>query len=409
MIAKITLENFFSFGGPTTVELNAGINMLVGINGSGKSNMLKAVKMLYEGVVGEGFEKIFLKNWSGFTAVANFNQTQEDYIRLTFEFDRNAIKKAVDNRGYRFSRNPVYEITIFRLGSTSYYLKEKIYAESIHEGQSAFIFMEMENAEGIISTREGGKTGIQRYPHEKKQISFKASELVLRQISDPDRFYPLFTLKRALEQFAVYDYFDTTAESAIRQPGSYTIEERLWPNGENLLSVLLRIKNHHALAYEKIEQYIKRINPHFKDINFDIIGSKLFLVLREQYLSRSVSIEHISDGTLHYLLLLAILLNPARGNLLCIDEPEISLHPDMIFTVAEVLKIASEDHSQLIVATHSPLLLNAFDLDEIYVFEKNQHNETEVHTKTESDFKQWQNEYLAGQLWLQGLIGGKRW
>lgn len=409
MIRKITLENFFSFGEPTTIDLNPDINIMVGINGSGKSNFIRAIKLLYEGVTGEGFEKVFLRDWSGFNAVGNFNKTQKDYIRLTFEFDKKAIGRSVGYKGYDFSKNPIYEITIFRVGGTAYYLREKLFTESIHKNKQPFIFMEMENSEGVISAREEGSVGLQRYPQEKRQITFKSTELVLRQVSDPDRFYPLFTLKRALEKAAVYEYFDTTLKSKIRQPASYDTEERLWFDGHNLMSILQRIKNHHSLQYEAIEQFIKRINPSFKDISFDFQGSKLFLVLREKHLTKSVTIEHVSDGTLRYLILLAILLNPNRGNLICIDEPEIGLHPDMINSIAEAIKKASKDNSQMIIATHSPLLLNAFELDEILVFEKDEQNQTQVFYPSEEDLEGWNENSLVGQFWLQGLIGGKRW
>jgi AAA15 family ATPase/GTPase len=69
MITKITLENFFSFKQPTSIALNPDINILLGINGSGKSNFLKAVHLLYESIVGSGFENTFLKEWSGFNSV----------------------------------------------------------------------------------------------------------------------------------------------------------------------------------------------------------------------------------------------------------------------------------------------------------------------------------------------------
>jgi predicted ATPase len=131
-------------------------------------------------------------------------------------------------------------------------------------------------------------------------------------------------------------------------------------------------------------------------------------VLREEHLARSVSIEHVSDGTLRYLLLLSILYNPKRGSLVCIDEPETGLHPDMINTVADAIKHASKK-TQLIIATHSPLLLNSFDLEDILVFEKNTRNETEVTGKNPDDFDGWIEDFLVGQAWLQGLIGGKRW
>jgi len=198
MISKITLENFFSFRQPTTIELNPDVNILMGINGSGKSNFMKAIQLIYESIIGNGLEKIFLTKWSWFNTVANLNNDGKDYIKLSVEFNKDAINKIADREGYLFQSNPIYEIKICKLGLTSYYLKEKLFSQSKRPDENDFIFMEMDNARGMISTREEGKVGIQRYPQAGKQLTFKSTEPVLRQISDPERFYPLFTLKRAL-------------------------------------------------------------------------------------------------------------------------------------------------------------------------------------------------------------------
>lgn len=409
MIKKITLENFFSFGKKTEIELNSGVNILVGINGSGKSNFIKAIKLLYDSVIGNGFENTFLKDWSGFDLVSNFSKTQSDFIKITYEFDKNAIKSVVENQGYNFSKNPIYEIIIHRSGGTSYFLEEKIYSDSNLEGQLPFNFLEMKNAKGSISTRESGKIGLQYYPQENNEITFKTQELVLRQISDPDRYYPLYTLRRAIESLVVYDYFDTTLKSKIRQPGVFGTEDKLLPNGENLAQILNRLKNRHTLYYGKIQELIKKINPYFIDTSFDLLGSLLYLVLREEKLSRVVGAQHISDGTLRYLLLLTIFLNPESKGLLCIDEPEIGLHPDMTNTIAEVIKEVANNKSQIILATHSPLLLNSFELNDILVFEKNKNNNSVVSKKTEDDFEDWDDDFLVGQMWLRGELGGKRW
>jgi len=256
MISKITLENFFSFKYPTTIELNPDINILVGINASGKSNFLKAIYLLQESIVGNGLETVFLKEWSGFNSVINFSQPETNYIKLSYEFNKNVIKNLMQKGGFPFTNNPIYEICIFPAGTTSYYLKEKLY------DQNDFIYMEMDNAQGIISTRDS----IQKYPQENSQINFKSTEPVLRQISDPDRFSPLFTLKRALEEFSIYYDFDTSINSSIRQASSYGTETKLLPDGQNFMTILNNIKNNHSLNYEKIEQAINKINPYFKDI-----------------------------------------------------------------------------------------------------------------------------------------------
>ncbi len=71
MLKSITLENFFSFKEKQTIHLNKGVSVLVGINGSDKSNFIKAIRLLYEGVAGIGFEKVFLQEWVGFSPNAN--------------------------------------------------------------------------------------------------------------------------------------------------------------------------------------------------------------------------------------------------------------------------------------------------------------------------------------------------
>ncbi len=409
MIAKITLENFFSFREPATIELNPDINILIGVNGSGKSNFLKAIHLLRESFIGNGFENIFLQDWGGFNSVVNCNKEKKDYIRLAFEFDKNVIRDVIqkqDYQGFRFPNNPIYEITIFRSGTTTYYLKEKLYSKGARTKD--FIYMEMDNTQGILSTREKGEIRLYHYPQKTQEIRFKSTELVLKQISDPQRYYPLYTLKTALEDLSVYYSFDITLHSPIRQPATSGSEKKLLPSGQNLVTTLSKIKNNHSLDYDHIEEAIKKINLSFKDIDFDPIGTKLSLVLRETSLTKSVPIEHISDGTLRYLLLLSVLFNPERGSLVCIDEPEIHLHPDMINTIAEAIKHASRT-TQLIIVTHSPLLLNSFDIDEILVFEKNAQNETIVSMKSSDQFSEWNEKFLAGQAWLRGLIGGKRW
>jgi predicted ATPase len=407
MIKSIKLENFFSFGDSGPIELNQGTNVLLGINGSGKSNFIKAIKFLYESIAGNGLEKTFLKDWSGFSSVANFSGAQSDTIKLTYEFDKELINK-LENNKYPFHSNPFYEIIIHKSGSTSYYLEENIFQEPRPGESQPFYLLQMKNGKGRISTRDEGKIGFQYYPNDDTAGLFKEQELVLRQVSDPYRFLPLYVLKSAIESIAVYDNFDTTLHSPIRTPVTYGTDTKLLSTGENLVQILSRIRSFQSLHYEKIEKLLLAVNQNFKDINFEFVGSKFIIALREKNLTRTVGVEHISDGTLRFLLLLSILYNPERGCLICIDEPETGLHPDMINTVAEAIKEASKD-SQILIATHSPLLLNSFDLEDCMIFEKNSQNKSVIYRKTESDFPDWDDDFLVGQLWLSGKIGAKRW
>ena len=159
MLKSITLENFYSFAEPTKIEINSGINVLIGINGSGKSNFLKAIELLYESIAGIGLEKIFLRDWGGFENVANFS-TQKDYIKLTYEFDKTYLKEI---EGFKFKTNILYEITIHKIGETNYSLSERL--SSINQNRNPpFVYLEINNSKGQVSTREKeGKTGLQYY------------------------------------------------------------------------------------------------------------------------------------------------------------------------------------------------------------------------------------------------------
>lgn len=407
MLKKLTLENFFSFGTPQEIELNEGMNLLVGINGSGKTNFLRALELLHESVAGrDGLENLFLNSWGGINGVANVSGGRSEKVRLSFEFDAASVSAATAGKGFMFKDNPVYSLELNEVGASGYYLYETL---TPSDPGSDFVYISMRNGRGQLSERREDKVQLKNYNGEGQHLDFRAEEPVLRQLSDPHTHYPQMTLKSAIEQIQIYHYFDTTSSSPIRHLRSTDSSKVLSANGGNLVSVLQRLKNHHTLAYEEIEKLLEQINPFFKEISFDHLRGQSLLTLREKKLDKTIPSTSISDGTLRYLLLLAILYNPERGRIICIDEPEIGLHPDMLNTIAAGMKHAVKQGTQLFVATHSPLLINAFDVEDIWVFEKDEQNQTQMSYKTEDDFEGWEGEFLAGQMWLSGKLGGVRW
>lgn len=404
MIKQINVEYFFSFGKNKTINLNSDTNILIGINGTGKSNFIKIIQLLHEGIAGkEGLENLINKNWSGFSSMVNCTNEDIDTISISYEFDNKIIKSILNGKGHNFPSNPIYEIKIHKLGLSNYYFSEYIYNSGSGSHPGPFVYLQVTNGKGIISSRENRKIGI-------RQATFNENELVLRQISEPDRFFPLFTLQKAIEQIVVYNYFDTSPNSLIRQLTPYYSDLKLLPNGENLAHLLNYINANHTFQYDKITELLTNINPNFRGLVFSApTGSKTLLTLKEKNLYRAITVEHISDGTLRFLLLLSILYNPNRGKLVCIDEPEVGLHPDMIQTICEGIKYAAKNGTQMIIATHSPLLLNSFELEDLHIFEKTDNNDTLVKVTTEDDFPDWEGEFLVGQMWLRGQIGGVRW
>ena len=400
MIKELIVRDFFSFKGEHTIELNTGVNILVGVNGSGKTSFLNAITMLYEGIAGGGLSSLF-RQWGSYNAIVNAcGEVKPDCFSVTYVFDADVLRKVVS--ASPFKKDVYYKITVFPIGDgTNYTLCETLYSEDSRGKKKTFSYLEFRNGIGQISVRT--KSGIEVEKYDDGMLS--AQELVLRQITDPQRYLPSFVVREAISAIAGYSKFNF---DQVRQPADANDVKRLISTGENLSHLLSNLNNNYTFQYEKIIECLSDINPNFTGIGYNVFGSRLYLSLREKNLSHAIDALHMSDGTLKYLLLLSIFHNPQRGTLVCVDEPESCLHPDMIRSVAKMMKRAAMT-SQIIVATHSALLLNAFELDDILVFEKNDKNETQIIRYSEDDFGDREDELLPGQLWLNGEIGGKRW
>jgi predicted ATPase len=375
MIKKITVQNFFSFGAEQTIELNADTNILVGINGTGKSNFIKAIRLLQEGIKGN-FEKLFSQKWGGYSGISNFINPDASEIKISYNFDNfndGRLRKAGE-----WDYNVVYTIQILKVGKLDYELVENVWFDN---KLVEITYPENNNRHELVLSYNG--------------ISHNPAPSVIKNI---------------IEQTSLYDYFDTSFNGIIRQLSPYYSERKLLQDGGNLTALLSSLNGNSVKTYDKIIEELKNVNPNFKELVFTTpLAGKSLMSLKEKNLDRAITIEHISDGTLRYLLLLSIFYNPNRGSVVCIDEPEAGLHPDMINGIAKGIKYAAQNGTQMIVATHSPLLLNAFELEDLKIFEKDADNQTIVKTKSEEDFPDWQGEFLAGQMWLRGELGGVRW
>ena len=123
----------------------------------------------------------------------------------------------------------------------------------------------------------------------------------------------------------------------------------------------------------------------------------------------SIPATRLSDGTLRYLCLLAILCHPDPPPLVCLEEPELGLHPDVLPNLAKLMLSASE-RCQLIVTTHSDILVDALtETPESVIVCEKQDGRTRMQRLDSKELTQWLDKYRLGQLWLKGEIGGMRW
>ena len=149
--------------------------------------------------------------------------------------------------------------------------------------------------------------------------------------------------------------------------------------------------------------------PEFEDLRVIPEAGTEQIYFQERDLYSLVPASRLSDGTFRWLCLLAILLDPDPPPLVCIEEPEIGLHPDIVVELAELLREAST-RMQLIVTTHSRTLVDGLTgtPEDVIVCEKDQ-GSTRLRRLDADDLRVWLERYSLGQLWSRGQLGGNRW
>ena len=152
---------------------------------------------------------------------------------------------------------------------------------------------------------------------------------------------------------------------------------------------------------------LSRLYPDVQDFDISIEGGTVQVFLHEGRFT--IPATRLSDGTLRYLCLLAVLCHPSPPPLLCIEEPELGLHPDALVGLSDLLKDASQ-RTQLVVTTHSEVLIDGLSKspDDVIVCEKN-NGESTMQRLSPAVLAEWLKKYSLGQLWRRGEIGGNRW
>ena len=218
-----------------------------------------------------------------------------------------------------------------------------------------------------------------------------------------------FELRHLFKAILAYTDLHTNRSAETRKPQLPDVPNDFLVEDASNLALVLNDFEHRGDTKDKIVENLKKFNPRIKDYSIRILGGTVQLFIREEGLEKPISAMRLSDGTLRYLCLLAILCHPDPPPLICIEEPETGLHPDILPTIAELMIEASQ-RTQLIVTTHSDILVSAFSAhpEAVLVCEKDEDG-THFKRLEAEKLKVWLEEYMLGEAWLRGAIGGTRW
>ena len=207
--------------------------------------------------------------------------------------------------------------------------------------------------------------------------------------------------------WAFHHFHNTDFNSNIKKSCDITDNVRLRADGGNLAAILYRLEREDTRRYDYICNLVNRILPTFDRFDLEESYGKVLLRWKAQGSDKTMGAHLTSDGSLRYFCLVTLLNLPEQmmPSIILLDEPELGLHPSAISLIGAMIKRMSR-HRQVIVATQSPLLVDEFDLDEIYVFDLEE-GQTQVSRPDEEGLKHWLEEYSTGELWQKNVLGGR--
>ena len=401
MIHRLKVSGLLSFG-PQGIDLPMEpLNVLIGPNGSGKSNLLEVLALLRAAPrelaepikrVGGIWEWLWKGDESpGKATLETFVDDPEkgSPLRHVLEFT---------DHGGRF------EVTDECIEC------EKIeFAYRLHQGQHTFDIQtepkdQRTSSRPILSdsaTIVSESLGLNIY-----RERTKPEESVLSQVRDAQRYPALHCLQEQYERIRLYRNWSFGPAAELRRNQStHDPSDFLNEGGANLALVLSHFQGENK---RKLVAALQELFDGIVDVNCPVTGGTVSLFLEERD-GRQIPASRLSDGTLRYLCLLAILLHPEPPSLVAIEEPELGLHPDLLPTLSDLLAQASE-RSQLIVTTHSDVLVDALtDKPESVVVCEKYAGQTAMQRLDKDELTEWLEEYSLGDLWTSGQLGGNRW
>lgn len=231
-------------------------------------------------------------------------------------------------------------------------------------------------------------------------------ELELATVPWVASFQPVGPLRRFLMDIVFYSSLDVGRRAVIRLPQSLTPATRPGPDGESLYSALYNLRVGHNNTYSRVEDALRVGFPGFERLEFPVVGAgQVTLSWYQGELAVPLYPNQLSEGTLRFLWLTTVLLAPDPPPLVLIDEPEVSLHPELLKLLAGMLQDAST-RGQVIVATHSPDLVRWLQPQEVLVLDKLE-GQTQFTWADTLDLDEWLEEYTLRDLWLMGTLGGR--
>lgn len=390
-LKSLRLDGLLSFPPGSAPVALTPLNVLIGPNGSGKSNLLEAIELLHA-------------TPTAFAAAIRDGGGVREWLWKGEGADGSASIEALVQ-----ATHPIPDLR-YRLSFTASGMRTEVTDEAIEDiekrratAADVFFYYRFQQGRPAINVREVG-AGERRTERHLERQSLVPDESVLSQRKDPDLYPELTWIGQQFARIQTFREWSFGRYVSLRQPQPADLPvDALLPDSRNLGLILNQLE--HSDAGPEFNRLLTRFLPRYQRLSTLIQGGTVQFYLHEQGLKAPVPATRLSDGTIRFMAMLALLLSPTPPPFICMEEPELGLHPDALAVLANLLVEAS-GRTQLLVTTHSDALVSALteQADSVLVCE---HRGGTLLHRVESDKLQyWLDRYRLGEIWRIGELGG---
>jgi predicted ATPase len=407
LLREIRPINLLSFG-PDTLSLPLeNLNVLIGPNGAGKSNLIEALALMRATPVPSQSTAN-----SDVRGVVRRGGGAKEWIWKGASSQSASVELVVNNPK---GRQPLRHVFAFRADEQGFRLfDERVENEKPDNNEEkAYFYYHFEEGHPFVNAVNllpganpiADTTTQRRRKLARETVNIEFS--ILSQRRDPEVYPEITYLAEAYEKCRIYREWAFGRNTVFREPQQADMRnDRLEEDFSNLGLFLSRLRKT-PKAKKAILEGLSGLYDGLTDFEPFVEGGSVQVFFNEG--DFSIPATRLSDGTLRYLCLLAILCDPTPPPLICIEEPELGLHPDILPKLADLLLAASEK-TQIIVTTHSDILVDAMtERPEVVIVCEKHQGRTQMRRLKREDLAAWLGKYRLGQLWTKGQLGGTRW
>ena len=354
---------------------------MIGANGTGKTSVLDILSLLASSA--QGKLNSSLSDLGGVANVITYDRSEELGLAIAMEVPGDA---------------PLEYSLWLRPQGLAHVVREETLTQK-RKGHPT-PFRHIDSYENDIKYYELAKQKLLRPTWEHNPLETSLAQ-VPRMFPEPEDF------RRRLASSTFYHVLNVDPRSPVRLPQAMGPAELPGRNGEDLVSCLFYLRETKRDRFEAIEDSLHTAFPRFERLDFPpVAAGTLALTWRERGFSKPLYMHQLSEGTLRFLWLTTLLQSPGLTALTLLDEPEVSLHPQLLSLLADQLREASQ-RTQIVVATHSDTLLRFLEPSEVVVLDSTEDGLTRLTRADELDLENWLKDYSLDELWRNGRMGAR--